>query len=254
MKDIQTLLNQLAKEGREFISNPAVKEQLKRQGVPIDEPPQLSLEESLELLFKKRMEKALEIAEKLPNPPAIASPAIESLYNEIRECIIFGLNGAAITLSAILVEFMLKFAAYKVEMGGFAVYDAEKWDEFEKLNFSDAIGRANRNQLLTKDNRKLLHEFREHYRNPYNHYNIKKITELVVARDVTRVNLETLEVEQLDIEAKDNPIIQAQAKPLVDAQAVMSVFEFADSVVKALFTKLGYPPTEQNSSSDEAQA
>jgi hypothetical protein len=240
VKDIQTLLAELTKEGGEFILNPVAVVQLKEQGVPFDEPRQLTLKESIELLFQKRMDKALEIAEKLPSPPALASPAIESLYNEIRECIIFGLNGAAITLSTILVEFMMKFAAYKVEMGGFALYDAERWDEFEQLDFSGAIARANKNGLLMKENRKLLNEFRHRHRNPCNHYNIKKITETVVAKNVTKISLKTLAVEQVDIEAKDDPIIQAQAKPLVDAQSVMNVFEFADSVVKALFEKLGH--------------
>jgi hypothetical protein len=251
MKDIKTLLNELVKDGGEIVSNPAVI-RLKKQRVPTNEPAQPSLDESLELLFRGRKEKAIEIAERLPAPPATSSAAIESLYNEIRECSIFGLNGAAITLSAILVELMLKFASYKVEMGGFARYDAEKWHEFEKLDFSKAISRARRNQLSTKKHRNLLHEFRERYRNPYNRYNIKKITALVIAEDVTRVNPEPLEVEQLDIEAKGDPIIQAHAKSIVDAQEVLSVVEFADNVVKLLFAKLGDSLGEQKTFSDEA--
>lgn len=245
MKDIKTLLNALVKDSGEIVSNPSVIERLKKQGVSVNESAQSSLDESLDLLFRERKKRAIEIAERLPSPPAISLAAIESLYNEIRECIIFGLNGAAITLSAILVEFMLKFASYNVEMGGSAVYDAEKWHEFEKLDFSKTISRARRNQLLTKKQRNLLHEFRERYRNPYNRFNIKDITALAIAEDITRVNLETLEVEQIDVAAKDAPMIQSHAKSLVDAQEVLSVFEFADNVVKLLFAKLGYPVAEQ---------
>jgi hypothetical protein len=241
MKDIKTLLNALVKDGVESSSKPAVIGQLKKQGVPVNEPTQSSLDESLELLFRRRKEKAVEIAERLPAPPAVSSAAIDSLYNEIRECILFGLNGAAITLSAILVEFMLKFAAYKVEVGGIAVYDAEKWVEFEKLDFSKAISRARRNQLLTKKHRNLLLEFRNRYRNPYDRHNIKKITALVVAEDVARSSPEIFKGGQIDIKAKDNHTIQVHAEPLVDTQEVMSVFEFADSVVKLLLAKLGYP-------------
>lgn len=233
MKDIKTLLKELVKDGGEIVSNPAVK-RLKKQGVSTNELAHPSLDKSFELLFRKRKEKAIEIAERLPIPPPISSAAIESLYNEIRECIFFGLNGAAITLSAILVELMLKFASYKVEMGGSTVYDEEKWHVFEKLDFSKAISRARRNQLLTKKQRNLLHEFRERYRNPYNRLNIKNITAIVVTEDVTRVNPEPFEVEQIDIEAKDDPIIQDHTKSLVDAQEAMSVFEFADIVVKRL--------------------
>jgi hypothetical protein len=245
MKDIKILLSELVKDSGEIISKPAVIGSLENQGPLINEPWHPLLDERLELLSRKRKENVIEIVGKLPAPPAISPEAIKSLYNDIGECIIFGLNGAAITLSAILVEFMLKFAAYRVEMGEVDGYDAGKWHEFEKLNFSKAISRARRNQLLTKKHRNLLHEFRERYQNPYNRHNIKNITALAGAEGRTRVNLETLEVEQIGMEGKDDHVIQAHAKSLVDAQEVMSVFEFVDNVVKLLFAKLGYPLAEQ---------
>jgi hypothetical protein len=254
MRDINTLLNALVKDGGEITSTPYVTEQLNKQAVTIDAPAQPSLDESLEHLFRERKKRSIEIAEKLPSPPAISPAAIVYLYIEIRACIIFGLNGAAITLSAILVEFMLKFASYKVEMVGSAEYDAEKWLDLEKLDFSKSISRARRNQLLTKKQRNLLHEFRERYGNPYNHLNIKNVTELVVAEDITRGNLETPEVERIDVEAKNVPMIQAHAKSLIDAQETLSVFEFADKVVKLLFSKPSHPSTGQRTFSDKAQA
>jgi hypothetical protein len=48
----------------------------------------------------------------------MTAPSIQSLYNEIKEAIIFGLNGAAITLSGVLVEHALKYATYKIEGAG----------------------------------------------------------------------------------------------------------------------------------------
>ena len=56
------------------------------------------------------------------------------------------------------------------------------------------------------DNLKL---FKDKYRNPYNHYNIKKITEGCHG-DLTTLNIETGHVETNHVEAKDNPVIQAQ--------------------------------------------
>jgi len=194
----------------------------------------------------------LEVASKLPSPPDIPVSSVQSLYDEIIDAAILGLYGAAITLSGILVEYMLKYAAYKVEVGGFARYDAEKWDEFEKLDFSDAIGRANKNRLLTKEARKSLNEFRERYRNPYNHYNIKKITSPYYAKDLPILNTNTGEVEIQDVAAEDNPIIQAQVKPFADADNIFDVLAFADSVVKYLWNKISHLPQGQSPSESQS--
>jgi hypothetical protein len=241
LDDIKDKLKEMVQSEGDFISNPAAIKRLKEKGVPFEESEDITPEQFIEQLFDVRKLAALEVIKKLPSYPRIASPSVISLYKEISECIFFGLNGAAITLSGILVEYVLKFAAYKIEMGGFAKYDPEKWDEFEKLDFSKAIWRANKNGLLTKEERKKLHLFREHYRNPYNHYNIKKITERYGFRNVSRLNIETLDIEVLDIAAKDNPVIQAHAKPFVDAETVLDVFAFADSVVKLMFSKIDHP-------------
>jgi hypothetical protein len=238
LKDIAALINELAEEADVIISSPATRERLEREGIiQFQEPPKRTIKEALDLLFDKRKQAALDVVKQLPEPPVGISAAIGSLYNEIRECMIFGLNGAAITLSGILVEFVLKYAAFKCEMGGFANYDAKKWDEFEKLDFSKSIGRASKVGLLSKENKKQLNNFKDRCRNPYNHYNIKKITDSVVAERVRIVNLKTNEVEERDIAAKDDPVIQAQAKPFVDARSVLDVFQFADSAVKALLEK-----------------
>ena len=54
----------------------------------------------------------------------------------------------AITLSGNLIEFTLKHAAFVKEAGGYQNYDPDKWDQFEKIDFSDSIGRAKRAGLL----------------------------------------------------------------------------------------------------------
>ena len=251
MKDINEVLEELEKSEGDIICNPSAIDRLKKQGVSFDESPMLTAEEAISKLFEERKEAAMKLIEKLPDSPNIASPAIKSLYNEIGQCILFGLNGAAITLSGILVEFILKFAAYKVEMGGFAKYDSKLWDEFEKLDFGKAIWRANKARLLTKEERKKLEQFKNQYRNPYNHYNIKRITEEYFGM-VKRLNLETLEVEEFVVHAKDNPVIQAQVKPLADAESVFAVFAFADSAVKLMFEKIGY--LLQNTQDEEVRS
>src|SRR5829696_7642103 len=127
MKDVAEILSGLASQGYEGILSPTTEERLGKRGIHIPKLPKLTLEQSIEIIFSEtRKQKALAIAKTLPQPPDVSAPSIQSLYNEIREAIILGLNGAAITLCGILVEHVLKYATYKVEIGDFAKYDSAK--------------------------------------------------------------------------------------------------------------------------------
>jgi hypothetical protein len=252
MNDLEKLLSELAENSDISILSPVTQERLNVQGIHIADPPKRTLEESIDLLFnEQRKERAIEIAKKLPAPPDMSAPSIQSLYNEIREAIIFGLNGAAITLSGVLVEHALKYATYKMEIGGFAKYDPAKTDEFENFTLGPAIDRAAKAGLLDSEHVDKLRLFKDRYRNPYNHYNIKKITEGCHG-DISILNTKTGEIETRHMEAKDSPVIQAQIKPYVDSASVFEVFGFADSVVKYLWNKINIP--ENWSDSIEGQA
>lgn len=166
------------------------------------------------------------------------SPAILSIYNEIIQCMHFGLHGAAITLSSILVEFTLKYATYITEMGGFKNYNTEKWDEFENIAFDAAIKRAVKAGLINKEQKIKLKSFKDTIRNPYSHYNIRKITKSVIWENVKVLNIESKRIDIMNIAAEDNPVIQAQAKPCVDRYLVSKVFSFADRIVTHLLRKI----------------
>jgi hypothetical protein len=223
LNDLAKVLSELAESHDVNILSEVTRERLKTMGIHLSEPPKRTLEESIEVLFSgQRKEIALGLARRLPEPPDIAAPSIQSLYGEIRLAIILGLNGAAITLSGILVEHVLKYATYKTEIGGFAKYDQAKTDEFEAFTLGPAIDRAAKAGLLDPELVAHLRLFKDAYRNPYNHYNIKKIT-AGCSGEVTSLNIETGEVETRHVEAKDSPVIQAQMKPQVDAASVMEV-------------------------------
>ena len=232
--NIKKKLDELAEGSDTIIANPNDIEKLKDQGLPIRVVPSKTIPE----LFQERLKSALDIAQYLPILPDRLPPAIKSLYQEIRECIFFGLNSAAITLSGNLIEFTLKHVTYVKEVGGYQKYDSKKWDEFETIEFGKSINRAKKNGLLPSKMAKQLHSFREDIRNPYSHYNIKKITQDVIAGKVKKINLSTGEIEEADIPAKDNPMIQAQVKPWIDQQRVLDVFNFSDMVVKFLIMQL----------------
>ena len=233
-KDIKKLMDELAKYSDRIIVNPNDLKKLLTQGLPIEVIPA----QTIDKLFEERKENALQKLKELPPLPEGVQPAIQALYQEIRECIFFGLNGSAITMSSILIEFMLKHATFIKEAGGYQKADPEKWDEFEKMELSPAINRAKKVGLLDSKMAKRLHSFRVTIRNPYNHFNIKKITQNVVAEKVKRLDIKTGEVKEIDIPAKDSPMIQAQAKPIVDEHYVLSVFYFADEVVKYLLPQI----------------
>ena len=128
-ENIQKKLDELAQGMDTIIANPDDVKMLKNQGLPIKAVPSKSIPE----LFQVRLHSAIAIADHLPALPERLPPAIKSLYQEIRECIFFGLNGAAITLSGNLIEFSLKHVTYVKEIGGYDKYDPIKWDEFETI-------------------------------------------------------------------------------------------------------------------------
>lgn len=234
IEDIDKIMKEVAEGSDRIIVNPSDLEMLIRQGVPFDVVPSPTIGE----LFDQRKEKAYLKAQFLPALPQGLPPAIQSLYQEIRECIFFGLNGAAITMSSILIEYALKDTTFIQEVGGYQNIDTSKWDEFENMEFAPAINRAKRVGLIDKNMTRRLHDFRNSIRNNYAHYNIKKITANVVARKVKRVDLNTGKIEEIDIEAKDSPMIQTQAKPFMDEHLVIDVFKFADEVVKYVYAKI----------------
>lgn len=233
-KNIEKIMEELAKGFDRLIVSPETLEELRSQGIPFDIVPSPTIGE----LFEERKEKAYTKVSQLPALPEGLPPAIQALYQEIRECIFFGLNGAAITMSSILIEYVLKYTTFIKESGGYKNADPQMWDKFEDMELATAINRAKRAGLLDSKMAKRLHSFRVTIRNPYNHYNIKKITINIVARKVKRLDVKTGEVQEIDIEAQDSPMIQAQVKPLVDEYHVLPVFHFADEVVKYLLPKI----------------
>jgi hypothetical protein len=234
IEDIQKIMSELADDSDTIIVNPETLDELKHSGVPFDTVPPPTIDQ----LFDKRKQNAFLRIGQLPALPQGLPPAVEALYQEIRECIFFGLNGAAITMSAILIEFVLKHTTFIKEAGGYQNADTRDWDQFENMDLDYAINRAKRAGVLDAEMAKRLHSFRKTIRNPYSHYNIKKITYGVIAQKVKQINTTTGTVTEVDLAAKDHPMIQAQVKPWVDEHKVMAVFAFSDEVVKYLLRQI----------------
>jgi hypothetical protein len=230
IEDIEKIMTEIAGDSHTIIVNPKTLDELKKSGVPLDTIPAPTIEQ----LFEQRKRIALMKIGQLPLLPQGLPPAIQSLYQEIRECIFFGLNGAAITMSAILIEFVLKHTTFIKEAGSYEKANPQDWDQFENMELGPAISRATKAGVIDDKMAKRLHSFRETVRNPYSHFNIKKITYNVVAEKVKRLETTTGAITEVNMAARDYPIIQAQVKPWVDERNVLVVFTFADEVVKYL--------------------
>lgn len=233
MKDINLLLKELSSRATHIISSPETIEKMVKQGVVFETKQLQNTEEVINELFEKRKADSLEIIERFPLPPKIANPTLLSLYDEIRECLIFSLYGAAISLSAILVEFSLKHSIVKHNKRH--EYDKQEWDRVENMELGPVTTEARELNLIDDLWEDKLDNFRKDIRNPYLHYNIKRITKDVIAQDVKMVDINTLKVTKMDIPAEDNPITWVFAKKFVDKDLAFNAFLFADSLVKYLF-------------------
>ncbi|MEK7573166.1 MAG: hypothetical protein AAB531_01950 [Patescibacteria group bacterium] len=232
MKNIDRLLSELVKGSTHIISSPNTIETLQKRGVKFETKTKLR-EEFIEEVFTQRRNLALVNISKFPEPPDIAIPTIGFLYDEIRECILFGLYGAAISLSAVLVEFSLKHAIVRKDFGN--EYNKVEWERIENIELGPIIKEAREKGVIDDKLQEALNDFKSKVRNPYLHYNIKKIVKKVGANKVKKIDINTQKIEELNLPAEDNPILWGFAKRFVDRETVFDVFKFADTVVKQLF-------------------
>ena len=241
-ESVKKQIQDAVSEGKTIHGNRRAHEKIRNWGIEVSDGSEIvPWEEFVEkLLSEDQKAKALLRARQLPELPDIPLPSVVGIYREIIRVITLGANGAAITLSSILVEYMLKFATYKLEVGAFQKHDASKWEEFEKTTFHPAIERAAKNGLLSDERKKSLINFKTKIRNPYLHYNIKKITEGIVLKNVTEINLNTGETEVVDLYADSDPTIQPDAKRFVDETNVLEIFTYANDFVKEMWAKISH--------------
>ncbi|MDB5161196.1 MAG: hypothetical protein JWO96_576 [Candidatus Saccharibacteria bacterium] len=240
-EDINELLAPYVEGATQFVANPSTLNKMIDMGLKLDKPVHESTEDYISRTFDERKEVAKAIVDELPKKPNLALPPILSLYDEISECVLFGLNGAAISLSAVLVEFSIKHAIVD-RNSGVEIYDKAEWNRVEKKELGAIIAEAEKLKLFNEDGIKQLVQFKNNVRNPYLHYNIKEITKDVIMKEAFAYNAETNKVEKkYNLKAEDNPFLWELGKRKVDEETVLIAFRFADSVVRALFLK---PPTQ----------
>jgi len=233
-------LNEVVSRSEFIVAHPDAVSALRRLGFTVEERPQLRPEQELARQAESRRLYAEKVLKKLPPRLNTAVVAIDELYHETRECVLFGHNGPAITLCGILVEYLLKHASFVVESGGYSDFDPIAWAKFENLDLAGAIARARRNKVITKPEVKKLSGFRSDVRNPYNHYNLQKIAKTAnfVLKDLPRIDTSTGDVEYVNIIAADDPTFQGIAKREIDTAQVHTIFVFAHEVIQVVLERV----------------
>jgi hypothetical protein len=213
------------------VTNPATIPKAIEKGEPITVTLPLSDEAAINKLFEQSRQRALVLASQLL-PCPISDTPILYLYDQIRLCMLFNLNGAAITFCGILG---LKYTTYAKENPGVPNFDSSAWEAFEEITLVPAIVRARKAGLIDEKHEKGLRSFAKDLRNKYSHFNIQKITKDAVFEQVKQRDIETGEENIVSLPASTSPAFQIIAKDIMDERKVMKVFEYADGVVRHLF-------------------
>lgn len=191
---LKKTMDELAKDGNFIVVNPETLQKLKDRGLPV-ESKFIPYKDYLEKLFAEKRR----VAESEMNDfPAlsddIGNVAISSLYEEIRECYAFGLYGAVIILSIILLEISFKYVIFKERKRS---DPNSKWEDIESLNFVSVVNNLSTLSKLTTEEKAVLVKFNVEIRNPYIHYNLQKLVADIGIEKLPMIDTETAEVETL---------------------------------------------------------
>lgn len=104
----------------------------------------------------------------------------QSLRYELRSCLTFGLNLASITLTNHYMEKFLKASLIMNDVG--MMENLESFSEkskvatniYSRIDLNDSIKYAFKNGIILKDDKDLLIMFKDAFRNPYSHSDMKK--------------------------------------------------------------------------------
>jgi len=171
-----------------------------------------------------------------PFPPLLPRSDLFSAYlhEEMRQCYLNGHDHAALVTACALIDSTIKDA---IEFEGFikadCVFDPDEWDRIDALKFGDAINLAKRRGIVTKDEWKKLEWLREHIRNVYMH---GQTPHWIKDKDDTVVkgNLETGEVEEVTVSAREDIVLQRHVRIAADRNVCEMVVALVDGFARVL--------------------
>ncbi len=183
-------------------------------------------------------------------------PEVDSVRNEVCKCLICGLNQAAITLTNHLLESVLKKALIidesaknKTEQCDITNVFDDATKKYANKNLDFTINQACRKGLITKDEKELLHKFREQYRNAFSHADPQK-TFSGISIPATTFTTEDLgnpeeffkralnDRPSVTLSAENNVIIQGLVQSIKAEREAILYFLAIDGVIRNLCSRL----------------
>lgn len=220
---LKKLANNMGDRGF-IVANPETIKKLKAKGLPFQSK-FITYKEYLDKLFEDKRKLADELIGNFPPiSDKVAHSAVRALYEQVRECYALGIFGATITLAGVLLELSLKHRLYKER----ALHNSKyQWEEIEKFNFTNTVSGLKKAGILSNEERDVLNNFNLEVRNPYVHYNIKKLVKDVMIRELPVVKTETGEKEILqNVKLVERPYLWFSGKKFLDESQVNNVLNF----------------------------
>lgn len=182
-------------------------------------------------------------------------PEFDPLRHEICICIMFGLCQSAITLTNHLLEGLLKYSLIiihgksvkqsKEQVKGKVITSlvdkyAKGIEKYGNINLSNSINIARKRGLISEEQKKELHAFREIFRNAYSHADINK-TFGKSTMPVTAARIENDKIvtdESGDIEIAKLLIGQGLAQFEISQRNASPYFIYIDNLVRQIKDKI----------------
>ena len=183
-------------------------------------------------------------------------PEVDSVRSEICKCFICGLYQAAITLANHLLESVLKKALIidesaknKTEQSDITNVFDDATEKYANKNLDFTINQACRKGLINKEEKNILHGFREQYRNAFSHADPQKTFSgiSIPATIFTTKDLDNSEEffkkaftnkPNVTLSAENNVIIQGLVQRIKAEQEAVHYFLAIDGIIRNLYLKL----------------
>ena len=183
-------------------------------------------------------------------------PEVDSVRSEVCKCLICGFYQAAITLTNHLLESVLKKALIidesaknKTEQSDITNVFDDATEQYANKDLDYTINQACQKGLITKKDKKLLHIFRERYRNAYSHADPQKTFSgiSIPATIFTTKDLDNPEEffkraftdkPNVILSAENNVIIQGLIQSIKAKDEAIEYFLSIDNIIRNLCSRL----------------
>ena len=179
-------------------------------------------------------------------------PLLDSVRDEICECLIIGCSQAAITLTNHLLEKSLKMFLFHVEPSTQDYTEAKEIEaHFNKMNelhgnkdLHDTINNCCSKGLISKEEKLQLHIFREKFRNAFGHAQPDKTFGQSEKKVLVFNLMKNVEIPKPEVvKITDFPFLHDYKQKEIADTNCGEYFSYVDNLIKGVLPKLFKMPT-----------